>query len=61
MRRVVGQLRACEVAALGIQDRVFLGGPYTDEDYRARRRSALVIAVNCTTAASTCTWPAQVE
>ena len=47
-------VRACELAALGIQDRVFLGGPYTDEDYRARRRNALVIAVNCTAAASTC-------
>ncbi|MFN8629921.1 MAG: 4Fe-4S dicluster domain-containing protein [Chloroflexota bacterium] len=47
-------VRACELAALGIQDRVFLGGPYTDEDYRARRRNALVIAVNCTSAASTC-------
>ena len=47
-------VRACELAALGIQDRVFLGGPYTDEDYRARRRNALVVAVNCTTAASTC-------
>ena len=47
-------VRACELAALGIQDRVFLGGPYTDEDYRARRRNALVIAVNCTSASSTC-------
>ena len=47
-------VRACELAALGIQDRVFLGGPYTDEDYRARRRSALIIAVNCTTSVSTC-------
>ena len=47
-------VRACELAALGIQDRVFLGGPYTDEDYRARRRNALVVAVNCTTSASTC-------
>ena len=47
-------VRACELAALGIQDRVFLGGPYTDEDYRARRRNALVIAVNCTAASSTC-------
>ncbi len=47
-------VRACELAALGIQDRVFLGGPYTDEDYHARRRNALVVAVNCTTAASTC-------
>jgi NAD(P)H-flavin reductase len=47
-------VRACELAALGIQDRVFLGGPYTDEDYRSRRRSALIVAVNCTSAASTC-------
>jgi NAD(P)H-flavin reductase/formate hydrogenlyase subunit 6/NADH:ubiquinone oxidoreductase subunit I len=47
-------IRACELAALGIQDRVFLGGPYTDEDYRARRRAALVIAVNCTIAGETC-------
>ncbi len=47
-------VRGCELAALGIQDRVFLGGPYTDEDYRARRDAALVIAVNCSTASSTC-------
>lgn len=47
-------LRACELAGLGVQDRVFLGGPYTDDDYAARRRAALVIAVNCTTASSTC-------
>jgi NAD(P)H-flavin reductase/NAD-dependent dihydropyrimidine dehydrogenase PreA subunit len=47
-------VRACELAALGIQDRVFLGGPYTDEDYRERRRNALVVAVNCTSASSTC-------
>ncbi len=47
-------VRACELAALGVQDRVFLGGPYTDEDYRARRRAALVVAVNCTTSSATC-------
>ena len=47
-------VRGCELAALGIQDRVFLGGPYTDEDYGARRAAAFVVAVNCTTAASTC-------
>ena len=47
-------VRGCELAALGIQDRVFLGGPYTDEDYRARRAAAFVVAVNCTTAAPTC-------
>lgn len=47
-------VRSCELAALAISDRVFLGGPYTDEDYRARRRSVLVIAVNCTSASSSC-------
>jgi sulfhydrogenase subunit beta (sulfur reductase) len=47
-------LRACELAAMGIHDEVMLGGPYTDEDYRARRENALIIAVNCTTAGGTC-------
>jgi len=47
-------VRACEIAALFVQDRVLLGGPFVDDDYRERRRSALVIAVQCTTAASTC-------
>jgi sulfhydrogenase subunit beta (sulfur reductase) len=47
-------VRACELAALGIEDRVFLGGPYTDEDYRARRSAALVVAVQCAEPASTC-------
>ena len=47
-------VRACEIEALRIQDTVLTGGPYVDADYAARRASALIIAVNCTTAASTC-------
>ena len=47
-------VRACEIAALAIQDRVFLGGQFTDEDYRARRAAAFIVAVQCTTCASTC-------
>ncbi len=47
-------VRACELAALGIEDRVFLGGPYTDEDYRARRAHSLVVAVQCAEPAGTC-------
>ena len=47
-------VRACEIAALGIQDRVFLGGPFTDEDFRARRKAAMIVAVQCTTTSSTC-------
>jgi sulfhydrogenase subunit beta (sulfur reductase) len=47
-------VRACEVAAIAIQDRVFLQGEYVDPIYRARREACLIIAVQCTQAASTC-------
>jgi len=47
-------VRACEIAGILVQDRVLLGGPFIDEDYRDRRAAALIIAVQCTTAASTC-------
>ena len=46
--------RACDLAALSIQDRHFLGGPYPDPGYAARREDMLLIAVNCTHPASTC-------
>ena len=47
-------VRACELAALGIEDRVFLGGAYIDEDFRARRQAAIVVAVQCVAPAGTC-------
>ena len=47
-------VRACELAAIAVQDRVFLQGPYVDPVYRARRDAAFIVAVNCTQAASTC-------
>jgi NAD(P)H-flavin reductase/NAD-dependent dihydropyrimidine dehydrogenase PreA subunit len=47
-------VRACELAALSIQDRVLTGGEFTDEDYRARRKAAFIVAVQCTTSSSTC-------
>lgn len=47
-------VRACEVAAIEIQDRVFLHGPFVDEAYRRRRERSLIVAVQCTSAASTC-------
>ena len=47
-------VRACELAALAIQDRVLAGGTFVDEDYRARRESALVVAAQCTRASSGC-------
>jgi sulfhydrogenase subunit beta (sulfur reductase) len=47
-------VRACELAAIAIQDRVFTGGPYVDPVYKARRSNAFIIAVNCAQSASTC-------
>lgn len=47
-------VRACELAAIAVQDRVFLEQGYVDPLYAARRREAFLIAVNCTQAAPTC-------
>jgi len=47
-------VRACELAALAMQDRVLAGGPYVDPDYVLRRQRVLTVAVQCTTSASTC-------
>jgi sulfhydrogenase subunit beta (sulfur reductase) len=47
-------VRACELAAIRVQDRVFLEGPFVDPIYKARRDQAFIIAVNCTQAGATC-------
>lgn len=47
-------VRACELNAIGIQDRVFTGGTFVDRDYAARRRGIFVVAVNCGEPAGTC-------
>jgi sulfhydrogenase subunit beta (sulfur reductase) len=47
-------VRACELNAIGIQDRVFTGGKFVDRDYAARRSGIFVVAVNCGEPAGTC-------
>jgi ferredoxin len=47
-------VRACELHAIAVQDRVFLNGPYVDPAYKSRRENALLIAVNCGQAGGTC-------
>ena len=47
-------VRACDLAAIAVQDKVFRDNDYADAAYRRRRDAALIIAVNCATAASTC-------
>ncbi len=47
-------VRACDLAALVIQDRVFLGSQYRDESFAARRERLFLVAANCQRAAPTC-------
>ncbi|MGN6545895.1 MAG: 4Fe-4S dicluster domain-containing protein [Aureliella sp.] len=47
-------VRACELAAIDVQDRTFIGQHYYDPVYAARREKAFIVAVNCTQSASTC-------
>lgn len=47
-------IRACELHAIAIQDRVFVGGPYPDVGYQRRRHDNFIIAVNCGEAGGTC-------
>jgi len=47
-------VRACELRAIAIQDRVFLSGRYFDNPYKIRRDQAFIVAVNCGQAGGTC-------
>jgi hypothetical protein len=47
-------VRACELAAIGIQDRALLEGKFRDSGYGSRRDRAFIVAVQCTQAAATC-------
>jgi sulfhydrogenase subunit beta (sulfur reductase) len=47
-------VRACEIHAIAIQDKVLVQGPYVDTDYQRRRRDNFIVAVNCGEAGGTC-------
>ncbi|MCS6816462.1 MAG: 4Fe-4S dicluster domain-containing protein [Blastocatellia bacterium] len=47
-------VRSCELHAIAIQDKVFLGGAYVDPTYKERRENAFIVAVNCGQAGGTC-------
>ena len=46
--------RACEIAAVDVQDRVLRDGAHADVDYAARREGVFVLAVHCGSPAGTC-------
>ncbi|MDH3871775.1 MAG: 4Fe-4S dicluster domain-containing protein [Gammaproteobacteria bacterium] len=50
---VIG-VRACDLAALALQDRHFIETDIPDAGYTARRRRLFLVAVNCTRPADTC-------
>jgi formate hydrogenlyase subunit 6/NADH:ubiquinone oxidoreductase subunit I len=47
-------VRGCDLAALAITDRVFLGGDHADAHYGARRAAPFIVAVECGSPAATC-------
>lgn len=47
-------VRACDLAAIAVQDRVFRDNQYVDAAYKRRRDAAFIVAVNCSTAVNTC-------
>lgn len=52
-RALIG-VRACELNAIAIQDKVFIEGEAVDPHYQASRDNLLIIAVNCAQAGGTC-------
>jgi formate hydrogenlyase subunit 6/NADH:ubiquinone oxidoreductase subunit I len=47
-------VRPCDLAAIGVLDRVLTKGRFVDPNYLLRRSGAFVVAVNCTRAGATC-------
>jgi len=47
-------IKPCDLAAIGRQDRVLLGGPYAEPAYAERRKEALLVVAQCTEAHGTC-------
>ncbi len=47
-------MRPCDLAALRLQDAIFMGGQFVDPAYQRVRRQLFIIAVNCSAAGGTC-------
>ena len=47
-------MRSCELHAIAIQDKVFIGEQFTDSIYQKRREQIFTVAVNCGQAGGTC-------
>lgn len=47
-------VRACEIQAIFVLDKVFINNVAVNPHYKRRRDNTFILAVNCTTAANTC-------
>jgi len=47
-------VRPCDLQAITILDKVFLGGPFVDNVYGTKRKDSFIIAVNCGQAGGNC-------
>jgi sulfhydrogenase subunit beta (sulfur reductase) len=47
-------VRACDLQAIRIADRVLLGGSFRDPHYAARREDVFILAVNCSRPSANC-------
>lgn len=47
-------VRACELQAIAIQDKVFYGADYQDPSYTGKRENVFIVAVNCSVAGHNC-------
>ncbi|HUI43972.1 MAG TPA: 4Fe-4S dicluster domain-containing protein [Terriglobia bacterium] len=47
-------VRACDLHAVSIQNKVFAGGPYVNIGYKTRLERSFIVAVNCGKAGGTC-------
>ncbi|MGB0466224.1 MAG: 4Fe-4S dicluster domain-containing protein [Pontibacterium sp.] len=53
-KQAVLGVRACDLAALRLQDQHFLQGDYVDTYYADRRKGLFLVSVNCSQPADTC-------
>ncbi len=47
-------VRSCDLAAMAVQDKVFIQDKYVDERYKAQRERLFIIAVNCSYSGGNC-------
>jgi sulfhydrogenase subunit beta (sulfur reductase) len=53
-KRAFFGVRACELHAIAVLDKVLAGGPCVDPGYESRRENVFIVAVNCGQGGETC-------